>query len=147
MTLVVAALGFLAAFLVTWAKLSSYGLVPDLTASESWRVFAGTGYCLAAAAVFSLAVGSLVRSTAAAVTTSLVVLLLLPTTLAFVNLDWVQTAVGYLPLPASSAFLTGGDPVMEGAHQLTATQGLVAVTLWAVIPLAAAVAAMLRRDA
>ena len=68
----------------------------------------GTLYSLIAAALFSLGIGTLLRSTAATVTVALTVLLLLPGTLSFISLDWVETIVSYLPLPASSALLTTG---------------------------------------
>ena len=101
---------------------------------------------LTAAALFSLGIGTLLRSTAASLTAALTVLLLLPGTLSFIRLDWVQTIVSYLPLPASSALLTTGTVQTTGAN--LSTQGsLIVMAAYAVVPLAAAAVTLHRRDA
>lgn len=73
-------------------------------------------------------------------------LLLLPGVLGFITLDWVETVVGYLPLPASSAFLTAGATDVRGVS-LSAQGGLLVVAAWAVVPMVAAAVALRRRDA
>lgn len=133
-------------YLVTMTQLSQYDLVPALDDPGTWRVFGGSVYCLTAAALFSLGLGTLLRSTAASVTVALTVLLLLPGTLSFVTLDWVQTIVSYLPLPASSTLLTTGTTDVPGAN-LSTRASLVVVAAYAVIPLLAAAVALRRRDA
>ena len=60
-------------YLVTMAQLSRYDLVPALDDPGTWRVLGGSVYCLTAAALFSLGLGTLLRSTAATVTVALTV--------------------------------------------------------------------------
>lgn len=146
LTVVVTVAGMAASYAVTMAPLSQYGLVPALDDPGTWRVLGGTGYFLVAAALFSLGVGTLLRSTAATVTVALTVLLLLPGVLGFITLDWVETLVGYLPLPASSAFIAAGATDVRGVG-LTAQAGLLVVAAYAVVPMVAAAVTLRRRDA
>lgn len=116
-----------------------------------WGVAAnggGTLYSLISAALFSLGVGTLLRSTAASLTAALTVLLLLllPGILSFIRLDWVETIVSYLPLPASSALLTTGAVETQGAY-LSAQASLIVMAAYAVVPIAAAAVTLHRRDA
>lgn len=133
-------------YLVTMPQLSQHDLVPALDDPGTWRVLAGTVYSLVAAALFSLGIGTLLRSTAATVTVALTVLLLLPGALSFITLDWVQTIVSYLPLPASAALLTTGSAPLHGTG-LSTEASLAVVGAYAVVPLAAAAATLRRRDA
>ena len=133
-------------YFVTMPRLSQYDLVPALDDPGTWRVFGGTLYSLIAAALFSLGVGTLLRSTAASVTAALTVLLLLPGILSFIRLDWVETIVSYLPLPASSALLTTGAVETQGAY-LSTQASLIVMAAYAVVPLAAAAVTLHRRDA
>lgn len=133
-------------YLVTMAQLSQYDLAPTLDDPGTWRVLGGSVYSLTAAALFSLGVGTLLRSTAATVTVALTVLLLLPGTLSFVTIDWVQTIVSYLPLPASSTLLTTGTTDMpDGA--LSTYASLIVVAAYAVVPIVAGAVVLRRRDA
>jgi len=143
----VAAAGIALSYLVTMGTLSKYGLVPALDRAETWRIFAGTAFCLIAAALFSFGVGTLLRSTAATVTVALTVLLLLPGILGFINVHWVQTFVRYLPMPASQAFLPSGDPNQGVGTPLSATVGVLVIAAYAIVPLVAAAVMVRRRDA
>lgn len=147
LTSAVTMVGIALSYMATMPKLSHYDLVPALDSVETWKVFAGTAYCLIAAALFSLGLGALLRSTAATVTASLTVLLLLPTILGFINVDWVQTVVRYLPLPASQGFLPTGDPTENLGGGLTATTGLLVIAAYAIVPLVCAAFVVRRRDA
>jgi len=60
------------------------------------------------------------------------VLLLLPGILSFIRLDWVETIVSYLPLPASSALLTTGAVETQGAY-LSAQASLIVMAAYAVV--------------
>ena len=141
----VALVSVILSYLVTMAQLSQYDLVPALDDPGTWRVLGGSVYCLTAAALFSLGLGTLLRSTAATVTVALTVLLL-PGILSFVTLDWVQTIVSYLPLPASSTLLTTGTTDVPGANLSTYTS-LVVVAAYAVVPIVTAAVLLRRRDA
>ncbi|MFN2347449.1 MAG: ABC transporter permease subunit [Dermatophilaceae bacterium] len=146
LTLAVTAVSLTLSYLVTMAQLARYDLVPALDDPGTWRVLGGAAYCLTAAALFSLGLGTLLRSTAATITVALTVLLLLPGILSFVTLDWVQTIVSYLPLPASSTLLTTGTTDVPGATLSTYTS-LVVVAAYAVVPIVTAAVLLRRRDA
>ncbi|MFD1505036.1 ABC transporter permease [Georgenia yuyongxinii] len=146
LTTAVTVVGVTLSYLVTMPQLSQYDLVPALDDPGTWRVLGGTVYSLIAAALLSLGIGTLLRSTAATVTVALTVLLLLPGTLSFINLDWVQTIVSYLPLPASSALLRTGATDAPGAD-LSVEASLVVVAAYAVVAMVAAAVTLRRRDA
>jgi ABC-2 type transport system permease protein len=135
-------------YLVTMPQLGKYNLVPALDEARTWQVFGGTVYFLVAAALFSLGVGTLLRSSAGAITVALSVLLLLPGILTFITVDWVQKIVSYLPLPASGAFLGGGQGSLSSAgNGLTATTGVLVIAAYALVPLVAGGVVLRRRDA
>ena len=146
LTTAVTLVGVTLSYLVTMPQLAEYDLVPALDDPRTWRVLGGTLYFLVSAALFSLGIGTLLRSTAATVTVALTVLLLLPGILSFIGLDWVETIVSYLPLPASASFLTEGETSVRGA-ELSAQAGLLVIAAYAVVPLVAGAVALRRRDA
>jgi len=147
-TVAVATVSIALAYVVTLPLLADLDLVPALDDGRTWQVFGGTVYFLVAAALSALGVGTLLRSSAAAITVALTVLLLLPGVLSFIGLDWVETIVDYLPLPASGAFLGGGEDSLSSAGQeLTATTGVLVIAAYAVVPLVAGAVVLRRRDA
>jgi ABC-2 type transport system permease protein len=148
LTAVIASVSIALSYVVTMPQLAQYDLVPALDDPRTWEVFGGTVYFLVAAALFALGVGTLLRSSAGAITVALAVLLLLPGVLSFIGLDWVQTIVDYLPLPASGAFLGGGEDSLSSAgKELTPTTGVLVIGAYAVVPLIAGAVALVRRDA
>jgi len=146
LTAAVTLLSVTLSYLVTMPWLSQHDLVPALDDPGTWRVLGGTLYALTAAALFSLGIGTLLRSTAASLTAALTVLLLLPGILSFIRLDWVETIVSYLPLPASSALLTTGAVRTQGAF-LSTQESLIVMAAYALLPITAAAVALHRRDA
>ena len=148
MTVVVATVGIALAYVVTMPLLADLDLVPALDQTRTWQVFGGTVYFLVAAGLFALGVGTLLRSSAAAITVALTVLLLLPGVLSFISLNWVQKVVDYLPLPASGAFLGGGEDSLSSAGEgLSAVMGLLVIAAYAVVPLVAGAVVLRHRDA
>ncbi|GAA1627329.1 ABC transporter permease subunit [Georgenia ruanii] len=146
LTVVVGVIGLALSYLVTIPFLSDHDLVPSLSDTQTWQVFGGTIFFLVMAALFALGIGTLLRSTAGAVTISLVVLLLLPGILQFIRIDWVQDVVNFLPMPAAMAFLSVSD-TFGGNDLLTAWEGVAVVAAYAVAVLAAAAVVLRRRDA
>jgi ABC-2 type transport system permease protein len=146
-TTVVTVLSLVLTYVITSPLLAEHDLVPRLDDPQTWQVVAGMTYFLVAAALFSLGMGTLLRSTAGAVTASLTVLLLLPGILQIIRLDWVQNLIDYLPQPAATAFLTVSDVTLGGPQELTPLVGLVVVTAYAVVPMALAAVSLRRRDA
>ena len=147
-TVLVASTSIALSYVVTAPLLADHDLVPALDDGRTWQVFGGTVYFLVAAALFALGVGTILRSSAGAITVSLTVLLLLPGVLSFISLDWVETVVDYLPLPASGAFLGGGEDSLSSAGGgLTAVTGVLVIAAYAVVPLVAGAVVLRRRDA
>ncbi|TRW46052.1 ABC transporter permease subunit [Georgenia yuyongxinii] len=150
LTVVTAAVGLVSlvlSFTVTSFQLREYDLVPRLDDAATWQVFGGMTYALVAAALFALGVGVLLRSTAGTVAVSLTVLLLLPSILGFITLDWVETIVRYLPLPAAAAFLTVSESPIAGHSKLAPWTGVAVIAAWALVPLVAGAVVLRRRDA
>jgi ABC-2 type transport system permease protein len=147
-TVVVATVSIALAYVVTMPLLADLDLVPALDQARTWQVFGGTVYFLVAAGLFALSVGTLLRSSAAAITVALTVLLLLPGVLSFINLDWVQRIVDYLPLPASGSFLGGDEDSLSSAGEgLSPMTGVLVIAAYAVVPLFAGAVVLRRRDA
>jgi ABC-2 type transport system permease protein len=147
-TAIVGTLGIALSYVATMPLLVERNMVPALDEAHTWQVFSGTIYFLIAAALFALGVGTLLRSSAGAITVALSVLLLLPTVLVFITLDWVETVVEYLPLPASGAFLGGGEDSLSAVgNGLAPATGLLVVAAYALLPLAAGAVTLRRRDA
>lgn len=147
LTVVVGTIGIALSYLVTMPVLADYHLVAPLDQFRTWQVYAGTVYFLVAAGLFALGTGTLLRSSAGAITVTITVLLVLPGLLSFINLDWVRTMVGYLPVPASAAFL-GANPNSPASQsaEVSAVMGIVVVAAYAVIPLLAGTAILRHRD-
>lgn len=106
-----------------------------------YAVVGGAVY-LALLTVFSLAVGALVRSGAGAIAIALGVLLVLPSIVGLIPLEWVQEAAPYL-LP--NAGLTVSMPGAEPGEDVW--RALATTIAWPAIALLGAAAAMARRDA
>jgi len=148
LTVVVATVSIALAYVVTMPLLADLDLVPAFDQARTWQVFGGTVYFLVAAGLFALGVGTLLRSSAAAITVALTVLLLLPGVLSFINLDWVQTIVDYLPLPASGSFLGGDEDSLSSAGEgLSPLAGVLVIAAYAVVPLVAGAVVLRHRDA
>jgi ABC-2 type transport system permease protein len=147
-TAAVATVAMALSYVVTMPVLSGHDRIPALDDASTWRVFGGTVYFLIAAAVFALGVGTLLRSSAGAITVAITVLLLLPGVLTFINLTWVQTLVDYLPVPAAGAFLGGGeDSLASVGKDLSQVTGVLVIAAYAVVPLVAGAIVLRHRDA
>jgi ABC-2 type transport system permease protein len=147
-TAAVTAVSIAVAYVVTMPILSGQDRTVALGDPDTWQVFGGTVYFLVAAAVFALGIGTLLRSSAAAITVAITVLLLLPGVLTFINLAWVQTLVDYLPVPAAGAFLGGGDDSLASVGKdLSPVTGVLVIAAYALVPLLAGAVSLRRRDA
>lgn len=142
LTLAVSTVSIALSYLVAMPLLARYDMVPPLDDMDTWLTFGGTVYFLIATGLFALGVGALLRSTAGAITVALLVLLVLPGVLSFITLDWVETIAGYLPLPASAAFI-GGDQSAD----LSAGTGILVIAAYALVPLIAGGVLLRKRDA
>ncbi|MFC7432638.1 MULTISPECIES: ABC transporter permease [unclassified Agrococcus] len=113
----------------------------EIDASVPFAVLGGAVY-LALLTVFSLAIGTLVRSGAGAIAIALGILLVLPTIVGLIPFEWVQEASPYL-LPNSGMTMS-----MPGAEPGGDFWRALAVTIaWPAVALVGAAAALVRRDA
>ncbi len=102
------------AYLVTWPMLGNIGGPAPLSDPQTLQVFWGTGLYFVGVALFSLAVGVLLRHTAGAVATSLGIFFLLPIIAQMIGgwLEAVRDISPYLPSTAGEQIILGGgsDP-------------------------------------
>lgn len=145
LTLVATTLGFALSWVVTKPLIDEHALVTDLADPGAWRQLGGAALFMVVAGLFSLGLGTILRSTAGTVASALTVLLVLPGVLGFVRLDWVETLVSYLPAPAASAYISGGSTGLGAS--LTPGAGLAVVLAYAVVPMVVGAVLLRRRDA
>jgi hypothetical protein len=101
-----------------------------------------SGVYLALAALVALALGSLLRNSAGGIVTLVVLFLIVPMVLGFIQLDWIQDAIPYLPSEAGRQLLA-----LETADgELTQFQGGLVMAAWSAVLLAAAAVVTKRRD-
>lgn len=114
----------------------------SLTDPGVLRAVVGTAAYLTAVALIGLAVGTLLRSTAGAISTLVGVLFLLPGLgQLLLPAGWRDDVLQFLPSNAGSAF----TEVQSRPELLSPTAGALVVLAWVVIPLVAAAIAYKRR--
>jgi ABC-type transport system involved in multi-copper enzyme maturation permease subunit len=108
------------------------------------RAVAGAGFFLAVLGLFSMAIGTLMRHTAGAISTVIGVIFVLPIVAAFLPGSWGQHIHDYLPSTAGTMI----TQAHQGLHQvLTPWQGFGVFCAETAILLAAAFYFLKRRDA
>ena len=147
-----AVIGVLVWALTTLAALITFGLGAvslhgnqiALTLSDHgvFRSLAGAGVYLALFAVFGVALGSLVRSTAGSIAALVGVLMLLPGLAAVLPGSMQDKVKPYLPSNAGEAVFA----LHRGAHSLSPGAGLAVFATWTAVVLAAAVVRLKRTD-
>jgi ABC-2 type transport system permease protein len=134
----------LGAFLIGQAILSSRGLDSvGLGDSGVLAAVAGAAFYLTGAGLIGLAVGALLRNTAAAITTVVGVLFLLPGVFQLLPQSWNDNVGPYLPSNAATAFMS----VTATDGSLSAGAGLAVFAGYLAVLLAAAAGLLKRRDA
>jgi ABC-2 type transport system permease protein len=107
------------------------------------RVIFGTGFYIACVAMMGVALGFILRSTAAAIATLVVTLLMLPTLLELLPDSITDPFLKFLPSKAGSAITAlNGEPGL-----LSSTSAFIVAALWAIVPLGVAAVVVQRRDA
>lgn len=123
---------------------TAYGIAIDdlrIDASVGYAVLGGAVY-LALLTVFSLAVGTIVRSGAGAIAIALGVLLVLPVLVGLVPFEWVQEASPYL---LANSGLQMSMPGIEPGGDFW--RALAVTAAWPAVALLGGAAALARRDA
>jgi ABC-2 type transport system permease protein len=134
----------LAAFLAGQAILSSRGLASaTLSDPGVLRAVAGAAVYLTGAGLIGLAVGALLRNTAAAITTVVGALFLVPGLFQLLPSSWNDTIAPYLPSEAANAFMA----VQAASPSLSTGGGLAVFAGYIAVLLAGAAALLKRRDA
>ena len=153
-TVIISIVGFIASFiayygaiLVGWLMVQGTVLPPGWTLVDDRFTVATcekTAYMSLSTVfvlIFALAVGALLRNTAAGISTLVGVLFLLPVLLNVLQWDWVQTAQNYLLSYAQIGIYSTASPPLDFVTSLWVT------AVWAFAPLAAALILLQARDA
>ncbi len=136
--------GVLLAFFLGMAVLSAGGAdTVSFTDTGVARVVLGTAYYIVGLGLIGLALGVLLRVTAAAIGTVVGAVLFIPTLANALLPDSWSSVLKYLPSNAGAAFTNLAD----SADRLTPGQGSWVFTAWIVVALAGAAVALVRRDA
>jgi len=139
------AIGVVAAFFIGMSLLGSGG-----AATVSWgddgvaRSVLGTAYYIVGLGIIGVAVGILLRSTAAAIGVVLGAVLFLPALASAILPAGWDGVLKYLPSNAADAFTSLGQAT---SSSLTPVVGAVVFTAWIIVAVAGAAWAVLRRDA
>lgn len=121
----------------------------DHAATVAWgdpgvaRAILGTAYYIVGLGLIGVALGTLLRNTAAAIATVLGAVLFLPALASALLPDSGDEVLKYLPSNAGSSFTT----TIDTASSLSPTAGAVVFTTWIAVAIAAATGALLQRDA
>ena len=142
-TLVMVTIASFIAFFGTQAALSSRQLQTSISAPGVLRAVVGCGLYLTVVGLLGLALGALMRNTAAAITTLFGVLLLLPLVFEFLPSSIKDHTYPYLPSNAGQAILS----VHQQPGMLAPWTGFAVMCGYAVAALAAAALLLKRRDA
>lgn len=117
-------------------SLNDDGVIPSIL---------NTGTCLALIAVFSMAIGTLLRNTAGGVVTAIGIIFVLPMVVGLVQgiADWIPDAARFLPSNAGTQ-LVMANATAEG--DLTQLQGGLVLAAWALALLLISLVVTKRRD-
>jgi ABC-2 type transport system permease protein len=143
--LVAAAVGIVSSFATYFLLqpvLAQYGHEFGLDVENLVPSMLLSGVYLALAALVALALGSLLRNSAGGIVTLVVLFLIVPMVLGFIQLDWIQDAIPYLPSEAGRQLLA--LEIADG--DLTQLQGGLVMAAWTAVLLAAAAVTTKSRD-
>jgi ABC-type transport system involved in multi-copper enzyme maturation permease subunit len=142
--IVVAEVVAFGSFFVGSALLHSHVPV-SLSDRNVTRAVVGAGLYLTVLGLFSLAIGTLIRHTAGAITTAIGVVFVLPILTGLLPGSWGAHVDGYMPVQAG--MLIGQQHPPSGGNVLSAWEGFGVFCLWTAVLLAIAAYLLQRRDA
>jgi len=123
---------------------SSHGVTVNMFSGAVLLPVVWQAFYLAAVAVFSLGIGTILRSIAGAISTVLGVILVLPIILASLPVTWAHDLAPYLIANAGQS-LVGVS--LSGPSPLSTAQQVLVVVVWAVVSIASGALLLVRRDA
>lgn len=136
-------------YLVTYPILSGKDMTVDFSSADDQRALIGVVLYLTAVALFSVAVGVLLRSSAGAIFTLVAVFFVLSMVLGivqgFTGADWVQTVMNSLPASAGEQVVLGGG--MSSPDAIDPWPGYAVLVGWTAALTVAAAVVLKRRDA
>ncbi|SDO69375.1 hypothetical protein SAMN04487981_112221 [Streptomyces sp. cf386] len=141
--LVLATIGALAAFQLGTPGLDGERIALSLGDDGVLRSLAGAGVYLALVAVFGVALGVLIRSSAGAIAALVGVLLILPGLASLLPDSWYDTLSPYFPSNAGSAVYA----LHETSGSLSPGAGLAVFAGWVALTLVGAAVRLVRTDA
>ena len=138
--------------LVTMPFHDQLGLTLDLSDGETLRILGGAVLYLATLALLALAIGALLRHSAAALATILGLLLVIENVFSGIPHAFFQNISPFLPGTAGSRIMLDDAGIAQAAEfatgpSLTPWQGYGVMLAWVVVLLAAAAVLLRRRDA
>ncbi|MET7473268.1 ABC transporter permease subunit [Streptomyces sp. NPDC005648] len=142
-TLVATTIGALAAFQLGTLGLHGDAIAMSLGDDGVLRSLVGAGLYLGLVAVFGVALGMLLRSSAGAIAVLVGILLILPGLANLLPDSWYNTINPYLPSNAGSSIYH----LHQAAHTLSPGAGLAVFTGWVALTLAGAALRLVRTDA
>jgi len=151
-TFVVGLVSIVLTALVTAPLLPGVGIEPDFGDSQYLLGLGGGALSLALVGLMSLAVGAIIRNSAAAIATSLGLLLVVPTVLqilaAVTQTTWGLNVATFLPGSASQPLYSYGaeGSVTEGVVTLSSLEGGLVMTAWVLVLMVVAMVLVKRRD-
>jgi ABC-2 type transport system permease protein len=131
-----------AAFFLGQALLASHHLQVGIGSPHALRMVAGAGVYLTLVGIIGLALGALLRNTAAGISALVALFFVIPPVLDLLPDSWSNHIGPYLPASAGEAFW--GSPT--GSH-LSPAAGLGVLLLWAVVLVGLAAVRLQRADA
>jgi ABC-type transport system involved in multi-copper enzyme maturation permease subunit len=131
------------AFFATQAVLSTHQLQTTISQPGVLRAVIGSGLYLTVIALIGVAMGTLLRNTAAAITAVVGLLMLLPALIDLLPSSISQHILPYLPSRAGSALIS----VHQQAGALSPWAGFAVMCGYAVVAMAGAAYVLKRRDA
>lgn len=130
------------AFFLGQAMLSSQHLQVTIGSPDALRMVLGAGVYLLLVGLIGMALGGLLRNTAAGISSLVALFFVIPPVLDLLPKSWANNIGPYLPSNAGEAFW--GNP--SGAH-LSALGGLFVLLGWTAAAIAAAAVRLKRQDA
>lgn len=126
--------------------LGNYSLHLDMGSWDIQRIMLLSGVYVAAVALMGLALGALLRNSAGAIVTLVAALFVLPIIFQLIPNDFFKEARKYLPTSAANAMLESGSSQPLDTTLLEPWQGILVLSAYVVVLLAAAFTTLKQRD-